>query len=419
MNIQLRDLNGKAMGFLIISILWYANVIQQRFAEIPGFFLVLGALLVMTVIFDKSERPKTPTPYIQISIYILGTFVLGFVNAPNITAHLSLGMTIIEFDITMYCIIYFCVTRKNISFLIWNYVVMYLFISVLFIRSPAVFSESNSTIRYSFSDKMNPNALSMGLSIGCWAVLYLVMKRQIHILPAMLICSLFLYGSFLTGSRKGTLGFVICVVLWLLLCYFPLSKENGVNNSFLKFLLIFVIGFVLAQVLVPYFFQSSAYSRFLNFNDQGNTVRLDLYHTGIRYILANPLFGYGFNGFSSMCGVMSHSTLIEIPVSGGILLALIYFSSYISIFSYLFKIDNRCRSLINNYSFLFPVRMMIVLLVLLSFYSISVVHTNLLSSYYSFAIIISLSENIQQSIVQNGGVLDKPDPTVSKWRYIR
>ena len=327
------------------------------------------------------------------------TFICGAIVSPNLSAHISHGITCIEFYIIMLAVCYYASTRGNITFLAWNYVLLYSFSVFVFLQSPQVVREGTA-IRYSLSSNLNVNAFSMGITMAIWSILYLIMLKKINIFFGAGTVGIFLYSILLTGSRKGLIGAAICIILWVFVCYLPLNRNHGIWNSVAKFASVLVISIALLYFIAPIYsgsYMAVRMQSLLNQSDLSTANRISMYRNGFQYTLRSPILGYGFWGFAHFFGGYSHANLIEVPVSSGIPLALLYFATYVTTGKKL--LHNRKELVhnesINQYQDQVRIGVAFVLFAMLLFYSISVIHIYEISSFISFAFIYSANDIYQ------------------------
>ena len=391
--LKIVDVKGFLMRFFFCAIVWYKDVIQQRYYYGGNVFLLLGFMLTCVIVMDYSlnatrlKAYRFPRAAVYIFVYIILTYFFGQVSSPLVYYHRNLGKTLVEFAFIMMFVCYYGTTRKTLDFLIWNYTAAYSFMLIVFLISPVPI-ESGGIIRYSFSEKLNPNSLAICFSTGIWSILYLVSKKKIKLIFGLPLCSAMLYGIFLSGSRKGFICAVICILLWFAFYYIPLSGSKYANSKFMKiFFSLIAIGLMLV-ILTPYFNGSMLFTRMQKiFLDDSYSSRVNMYEVGFKYIKQSPWLGYGFWGFAYFYGLYSHSTLIEVPVSSGVPIALIYFWSYVSI-TYNLRLANRQSKIHKNKYDIIVIRQYIILFAMQLFYTVCTIHIYDLSSYINFALII-------------------------------
>lgn len=371
------DIYGFLIKVMICAIMWYKEVIQYKFYTGEYVFIILGVVLASLVVIDYSKNLKRhifrfPKALLYIISYIIFTFLFGTVTTPNAFYHNRYGIIMMGFALVMIFVYYYCITRRSYEFIIWNYLAIYIFMLIVFFAYPETV-RSGGGIRYSFSKSLNPNSFAVGLSTGTWAILYFISQRKIKLLIGFPICGFMIYAIFLSGSRKGLIGTVLCIALWFVSYYIPLRGNNGILNVFIKIVVVITIIFAMILILLPYFSDSIISTRMQNiFKDDSYISRIQMYKYGIQLLKKSPLFGYGFWGFAIFYGVYSHSTIIECIVSSGIPISLIYFASYIEIFKNLFALDRLYKKKWNKN--LIIIRHFLILFFMMVLYTVCVIH---------------------------------------------
>lgn len=405
----IRDIKGKLIVFLICSIILYSGVLQFGYLTIPNALLILGVLLIITIISDFSLQKKSLLVGVSselkiLGLYLIATFIFGCVMTPDIGMHISHGISIIEYFVVALAVYYYSVTRKNTTFLAWFYLILYSICVVIFIRSPQAVFEGTQ-IRYSLTSSMNVNSFSMGLTMATWATMYLISLKKINIIIGSFLTGVYLYSIVLTASRKGLIGALLCIVLWVFICYLPLDKDNMSLKRILKIFVITSVAVTLILVIAPKYLDSYMAVRMKGLSSQSDLstlARIDLYKSGIEYIKWSPILGHGFWGFSYYYGVYSHATIIEVPVSSGIPLAVIYFGTYFVTFRNFIRNKRKVQVFQNQelYNQKVSLAVGLVLFLLMCFYALSVIHIYELSSYVAFAYIYSVND-ITKKIVRS------------------
>lgn len=404
--IVIKDPKGLLMKLLICAIIWYRDFMQKYFS-ISNAFLVLGVLLTVVVVLDalsrnrKNESIKLFRETYIIFLYVAMTYIAGFIVAPDMQNQLSNGFTIVEFSLVFLYVCYYTKTRGDIQFLVWNYVILYTLMCGLFIVSPVLYYE-DKVARYSFSTTMNPNSFAMTLTIGTWAILYMISKKKIPILLGLPICGLMLYGVIMTASKKNLISIVLCLLLWIILVYLPLDKSKNIIKDIIKLTLFAFIIYIGVRLLLPLFSSSVMRLRFENlFSDQSTLERVSMYQNGWEYLKESPVLGYGFWGFQYFYGYYSHSTWVEVFVSSGIPLGLLYFSSYILIGYGLIRNIRLSKGRIEQNV---EMRMFLILFILMAVYTFTIIHIYTLNSFIIFGAIIAsfhLAEEKRAGFLQN------------------
>lgn len=396
-----KDTYGFLLRSLISGVLIYTEVIQPYW-EVSNALLLLGVLLAGLTILDMSGiygflRFPIPTkPFSFILIYVVATFYFGIIVSPNLSVHINKAINIIEYTVVAGCILYYCHTRNDSTSLAKLFVFIAVAMGVSFIVRPQIYMDTIYGVRYSYSSSTNPNDFAMILAVGIWAVLYFVSKKRLNTIIGIVVCAVLVYAEIGTGSRKGMIGILICLLLWIVFCFLPLSKNNSgiLGKAYRLIVVIFGISVVVVYYL-PKLSDSTLILRFIDFSkDQSNLNRLSMYKEGLELLFQSPIFGYGFEGFRCFKGYYSHSTIVEVFVSSGIPLALIYFWAYINIAFELLKA--RAISRFNkDYDMEVQRRMTLILLSMMAFYAVCVIHIYDLPSFYYFGMIIVLLEEIK------------------------
>lgn len=392
----------KAFPVLLCMVSWYQIAIQPLL-EIPNMLLILGVLSVTTAILECAEGehcyfPMPPKEVLIVLLYVVLTYLLGFYNSPNPSYHATYGITVIEMSIFMVLVCYYHITRGNTDLLIKNFIILYTLMSVKFLVSPQIYSNHIEGIRYSYSTTMNPNSFAIGLSIALWCLLYLHTKKKLRrrflTIPLIVI---FLVVIFMTGSRKSLLASLICIVLWFLFCYIPDIggdwRNKIIGGVLSTFILVLISSIVLSRTTDSMMLHRM---RMLQGALSQESDRMSYYALGYEYLKQAPFVGYGFQGFASLNGGMySHSTIVEVFVSSGIPLGILYFSMYGSILSKLIsslKITRRGWDL--------PVQreicLCLILMLVMVFYAFMINHLYDLNSFIVFGIIIMMTRKNYQ-----------------------
>lgn len=395
----IQDLKGLLIKFLLCAILWYKDLIQVYLPMGP-MFLLLGVLLTVVVFMDnfsargQHSLEKLPKASYLIFFYVILSFMFGLFVTPDLSSFLSNGFTVVEFMAIMMYVCYYARTRGSLDFLIWNYIVLYTVLCIIFMIAP-VGVEEKGVIRYSISESVNPNSLSMDMAIGIWMTLLMVSRKKLHPTIGLPICAAMAYSCVMTASKKGFICLAIAIVLWTLFVFLPSDDPKNVRKKLFRLLIVLAITAVAVRLLIPVLSKTAVFARFESMEDDMSTkLRRDMYAVGLEYLLSSPIFGYGFWGFLHFYGAYSHSTWVEVFVSSGIPLALLYFSSYLVILRgliqrFLFNRKNR----LNNTS----IKMYMILFVMEMFYTVCVIHIYNLTSFIMFGMLIMAADRKQDS----------------------
>ena len=193
----------------------------------------------------------------------------------------------------------------------------------------------------------------------------------------------------MTGSRKSLIAVLLVLLLWTLLCYMQIKKSKHVIwNIFAISLIVYIV----LLFLKPYYSDSILSSRMSFIGNEfegGGYGRWGLYNYGYELMKTSPMFGYGYGGFKVLYGrFYSHATLVEIPVSGGIIGSILYFSAYILLYMKLFKHSFRNKRVYGNIVQKEEARLLFILLIMLMFYSTVIIHPYDLNSMAMIGLLI-------------------------------
>ena len=393
--IKFKDTNGFIMKLLFCAIMWYKEVLQYRFFHFEYFFVLLGGMLTLFIAIDYSRYLSNnvtfrfPKPAVLMSLYVILTYLFGIVVSPVDFYHRKYGTIVIEFTLIMIFLCYFCITRKTYEFIIWNYIFIYIFMLAVFLIAPESVKLGGG-LRYSFSKDLNPNSFAVGLSTGIWSILYMISRRKIKFILGISVCGTMLYAIFLSGSRKGFIGSILCISLWFLMYYIPLRGKNSRLSLFLKIVIVIFTIALMFFLLMPFFTTSSVGTRMKYiFSDESYLSRLDMYKYGFKLIKESPVFGYGFWGFANFYGLYSHSTVVEVLVSSGVPISILYFAAYIIIYKNLFIINKICKR--NNLKDLIAARHFLIMFIMIFIYTVCVIHIYDLFTFINFGMIMTFN----------------------------
>ena len=382
-----------------IALVWlmviYSSVIQDRYFKIPNGMLIMGISILGTYVLAFGNRPFEVQNMLEkenmfMIFFLAYMFVIGTLVSPARGDHISQWVTCLEYlfiQIVISTIIKENGTDTFSTLLLFEALIL---AAILFF-SPVLHVGS----RYSISVETNPNGLAMQFAAGIWAIVYRYQKKKSSLLVSAALIVLFGYSIMLTGSRKAFIAASIIVILWLILCFLPGLKRKGSYLGLLSFIGIAVLTSIIGIVFLKYYTGSNIAERMGNLQYEATEgKRFDLYRAGFEMFKSSPLFGIGFQGFAynfesyyNINNYYSHATLIEIPVSGGIIGSLLYFSAYyISIRKVLFLFWRTKEK-----DILFPeherVKMLMVLWAVMLFYTTCIIHPYQFSSYILFGII--------------------------------
>lgn len=143
---------------------------------------------------------------------------------------------------------------------------------------------------------------------------------------------LFASTVFLTGSRKSL---ALMVIASILLLYKMYPKEK-IRNVLLSIVVLCVTYFLITDIPVLYDIMGSRIESALNFFNTGETSEGSIYaryrfiELGMHYFYLQPINGYGLDSFRFLNdGIYSHNNYVEMLVSGGVIGAFLFYSTYL------------------------------------------------------------------------------------------
>lgn len=393
MKLEIRLSYGKMLKIFLFSIIWYVEFCVRYF-QYPNTLLLLGAALAGFLILDylsggKRTLGKMPAAVGWLFAYEIYTIVFGAVVSPNISAHINQSIIMVEYMLPFIAIVYYAKTRNDSDFIIWNFAILYTLMCLIFLYRPIYYRNNAHFGRYSFAAGMNPNNFGMCMATGAWSVLYLASKKKFPLVGALLISGLQIYAIFLSGSRKGIIGILMIIALWIVLCYIPNTDAKKWYAKIAKIGFCVIIVCVGIVVLAPYYLESNLARRMGDLiGEASGGARNEMYIKGLEYFKNAPIFGYGLQGFRYFYGGYSHATIVEVPVTGGVIGIALYLCFYASILKGVCKKTSSNCSIQSKEAFV-QKRMGLVLFASLMFYSIAMIHIYELSSYVYFATIVA------------------------------
>lgn len=389
----------KACIVMIWFISAYASIIQYVYFEISNAMLMLGAIIFALYILANNGNicfREALTEENECLLYFMAyMLVVGFLTSPDRNSHVSQWITCMEY---LFLQIVIASIIKNSGTDSFHILVLAeaIVLAVYLLWNPV---EYGITGRYSISKDFNPNGLGMYFVAGIWAVLYRQQKTKISLILIGAVIALLLgYCILLTGSRKSLIGAGLTITLWLFFCFFPSIKGKGyygITAVIIILFLIIIIGWGFLSVYVD----SKLAERMKGiFEEITEGKRSNMYRDGFDLLKMSPLFGIGFQGFSYYYGVYSHATVVEIPVSGGIIGTVWYFCAYfISIRKMIsiYKITKRVKEYESEN---IKIKMVFIFFILMCFYTVCIIHPYQFSSGIQFGIIFGETAYLENKI---------------------
>ena len=388
--------------FCVIMIwltVFYSSIIQFVFKQIPYGMLILGIMVLISFYISNIGSIIGLSDILTVECRLMLAFMaymltFGYIFAINRNGHLSQWITCLEYVVILIVISSVIKCSGTDSFyymLFFNAFIL----SIIFLWKPVEYDQG----RYSIAMDMNPNGLGTSFAAGVWSISYIYQKKKIHLLLSALLVVLFAYCILLTGSRKALIAAGLTIIVWLFICYLPMIRKKEGNQYYLAFVIMGIVLAASGYLFISLYNDSTMANRMdvLKY-ESTEGIRADMYRTGFKMFLNNPLFGLGFQGFRQEYGSYSHATLVEIPVSGGIIGSILYFSMYyISIKKVviLYKQTERISEFVEENMRL---RIILVLWIVMLFYTTCVIHQYQFESFVLLGIIFGDTAYIEDKV---------------------
>ncbi len=395
-----KQLYSKACIAMIWLIVFYSSIIQYVYMEIPNAMLIIGAAILLLYCLANSGKPfdfqkELTEESIYMLLFMIYMFIIGILVAIDRKSHISQAMTSLQF---LFILIMISSLIKGSGTETFHLLLLVkaLVLAAIFLSNPVPVPGG----RYSISADMNPNGLGMTFATGIWAVLYRQQKKRLPLILVGVLIALFGYCIFKTGSRKSLIASGLTIALWLFFCFLPSIREKGGIISFLSFLVMIVLILVISREFILLYSDSTISNRMdrlLYETTEGN--RSQMYRAGLEMIKDNPVFGIGFQGFKSLYGLYSHSTIIEIPVSSGIIGTILFFYTYFVSLRKTFWIYRKTKKTEEYIQEHIRIRMIIPLWAAMLFYSTCIIHLYMFDSFVIFGIIFGETAYIESKLL--------------------
>lgn len=388
---------------LCIAMIWlivfYSSIIQYKVREIPYGMLILGIAIVVFYFLHSSGKPyniheQLTEESIWMILFMVYMFSIGTLFAIKRTSHFSQSINSLQYLFVMVIMASLIKGSGTDSFHIML-LIKAIVLAVIFILNP-VYYEAD---RYSISRDLNPNGLGMAFATGIWAAFYLQQKRKLPIILLFALIAIFGFCIFQTGSRKSLVAAGLTIVLWFLFCYLPEIKHKGAFSIVISFLFIIVLLIFVGWVFTGLYAGSTISNRMNRLfyeTTEGN--RSQMYRAGLDMIKTNPLFGIGFTGFEAIYGLYSHATIVEIPVSGGVVGAIIYFYAYFVSIKKTFCLYRKTKGARESMQAHNKIKMIMILWATMLFYCTCIIHQYQFDSFIIFGIIFGETSFIEKTI---------------------
>jgi O-antigen ligase len=378
--------------FLVFLLSFYLSYVRYVFYSYDNMLIILGSGILMMLLFYIFHVGgfRYNWSSVEVLLWIVFHFymlIVGVFFSKDFDYQHGLWVTISKYQVLFISVYLISIIKKNIDWFSYIIVITNIFIVITLIYNPV---EYRGLGRLTLSEALNPNNLGMWLSFAIWSVLFLIGRNKIKGLYGGIIISLFTYGIFFTGSRKSLLAAVLMIVLWIVLCHFYDPRRRNIMS---RYIYPIIIGYVALLVLSPYYYNSALSDRMQNLGNEivSGGGRWALYKYGFEYFLESPIFGVGYGGYRVLFGrFYSHSTIVEIIVSGGLIGAIIYFSIYVILLIKLLKLSFYSHYKKINKYIIIDHRAVFILLLTMLFYSTVIIHPYDLNSMAVLGLIMGM-----------------------------
>ena len=415
--------NTKTNGFfswICTALIWlvfmYSSIIQQ-YIKISNAMLILGVGIMLFYFLSYTNEPFSIQSEVTIECrrfipFMIYMLLVGIVFSPALSRHMSQWITSIEYMLIM-IVIASKINRTGTESFQLMLLMESIVLAIVFFLNPV----KHNNGRYALSMEMNPNGLGMSFCTGIWATLYYQSKKKVPLSLSFFLVGVFTYCIILSGSRKSIIAAGIIFILWFLFVFFPSTKEKRWGWGFVYLLFAAVIIIYIGNYLLDSYSNSTLYARMENLQYESTEgSRNMMYRIGWNMFKARPLFGYGFQGYSYYNGAYSHSTLVEIPVSGGIIGSILYFYTYfISIRKviYLFRWSSNREDLREEK---IQIKMLLILWMAYLFFCTCIIHIYQFGSFIVFGLIFGQTNYLERKVT---GTSESSDVKVSGCKYIK
>ena len=384
---------------LIWLTVFYSSIIQHKYLQISHGMLILGLITLCIYIMAHCFCPYDILGTITIETRVLLAYMIymlfaGAFFSPDVDSHIEQWITSAQYLFLLILISSLIQETKTDTFH-WLLLIRAIILVYVFLMEPIYYGGH----RYSISLEMNPNGLGMAFATGVWAALYQQQKRNISLIISFSVVVIFTYCVFKTGSRKALIAIGISVILWLLLCFFPSLKKCNRNKRILSVFVILIIIGISGWLFTKVYYDSVIATRMedlLYETQEGN--RSNMYRAGFDMFKTSPLFGIGYQGFKYYYGLYSHATLVETPVSGGIIGAIIYFFAYYISIKRTIHCVWATREKTEYETEHMRAKMLLIMWGIMLFYTTCIIHQYILDSYIVFGIIFGDTAYIEKRI---------------------
>ena len=406
------------IGLICLSII-YSSVIQDKYFQIPSGMLIFGIGILVMFFLGKIPQGITwqsifTDESIWMMLFMIYMLPIGILFSPDRSSHTTQWFTSFQYLFIM-IVISSIIRETGVESFHKLLLVEATILIVVFLSGPVDYDGG----RFSISTKVNPNGLGMAFSTGIWAALYYQQKNKIPLIIGFGLCGAFLYGIMLTGSRKALIAAILILFLWAIFVFLPGLKKKQRGLGFFLLILLIALIVIFGRQFIGTYNDTTTAARMGDLqNEMTGGLRSDMYRWGWDLFKSNPIFGIGFQGYKHYYKYYSHATIVEVPVSGGIVGSIIYFTTFVISIKKCFELFGYYKKNENLYSEYIESKMLLILWVAMLFYCSCIIHPYQFDSYIVFGILFGQSAYMKDKLSKGTG----PEPALPrerKYKYIR
>lgn len=298
---------------------------------INQFCLIFFSLCCMVLIFEKNRIHFNYYFLFGLFFILINIFLIAYGNPINLNTPLKMIRTVIINLIFLYMLYNYILLRNNLQYtikLFSNTVLLFSFLIVIFSNTNLLNGRLGHNLSIMGGTPLNSNLIAIVVSVVIILNLHQCFKSKNKLQLIKFIWLLIIV--LLTGSRKGLLIVLLGAALLVYYIY-PNKRLKTIYIStcltMLTYVAIMNVNFlyqiigVRVEALLNLIFKDSM-------QDASLTTRNHFIILGWEYFLKRPWTGYGLDNFRHLhgsYGTYSHNNFIEILISGGIPLFLIYY----------------------------------------------------------------------------------------------
>lgn len=264
---------------------------------------------------------------------ILGIFSIGW--AKNTTQITSILVTLVRVLLMSYFLYKRIHSDKDIEIVFHIYIFCIIFLDCFVGKKMLDLYSFPGILTVRFGDNFayNSNTIAVGNVIAIIILIHKILEKK-RVTINLLITTFFIFITFLTGSKKGILGLLFGVVLYLY--YKGENYKKRIQRIIIAFLIL-TVAFKLI-LTVPFLYETIGY-RFENMFsflekasmvDTSTASRLGLVKYAFELWTEHPLLGVGLNNFSIYqtiggAGYYAHNNYLELLADLGIIGFALYY----------------------------------------------------------------------------------------------